>query len=142
MTTLTRNRETRTISGVCSGLARYIAIDVTWVRLAFILLSLASGLGTALYLVLAVLIPFEEDTSLPLGEIVKNNLNDIVETVERMFEQLYEATGQNRLVALLLILLGAFLLMSQFGWLGYGWVIVSSMILIGGFIIFRRGNNK
>jgi signal transduction histidine kinase len=42
----------RVIAGVCAGIARTLAVDVTLVRLVFALLALAGGAGIALYLAL------------------------------------------------------------------------------------------
>lgn len=138
MNTLSRDRDTRLISGVCAGLARYSAIDVIWIRLAFVLLGLASGLGTALYVILALLIPLEEDIGRPAGDILRANIRDLGDMAEEKFDQIYEATGQNRIVAAGLILLGGVLLFMQIGWLDYGWVIAVGLILLGGYIILRR----
>ena len=45
-------------SGVCTGLAAYIGVDVVFVRLAFILLTIASvGLGFLVYILMIVLVP-------------------------------------------------------------------------------------
>jgi signal transduction histidine kinase len=40
----------RVVAGVCAGIARALAVDVTLVRLVFTLLALAGGAGIALYL--------------------------------------------------------------------------------------------
>lgn len=55
-----RSRRDRLFVGVCGGLSNYFQIDSLWVRLSFILLTLASGFGILLYLVLAVLLPRED----------------------------------------------------------------------------------
>src|SRR5512132_4076808 len=47
---LARPAEGRVIAGVCAGIARALAVDVTLVRLVFTLLALAGGAGIALYL--------------------------------------------------------------------------------------------
>jgi signal transduction histidine kinase len=44
--------EERVIAGVCAGIARALAVDVTLVRLVFTLLALAGGAGILLYLAL------------------------------------------------------------------------------------------
>jgi signal transduction histidine kinase len=44
------NADERVIAGVCAGIARALAVDVTLVRLVFTLLALAGGAGIALYL--------------------------------------------------------------------------------------------
>ncbi|MFW5739986.1 MAG: PspC domain-containing protein [Myxococcota bacterium] len=47
-----RPRSERLLLGVCAGIASRYDIDVTLVRLSFLLLSLAWGLGIVLYLIL------------------------------------------------------------------------------------------
>ncbi|HZM04882.1 MAG TPA: PspC domain-containing protein [Candidatus Saccharimonadales bacterium] len=45
------------ISGVCNGLAAYLNIDPTLVRLAFALLTMLWGTGVLVYLVMAMVVP-------------------------------------------------------------------------------------
>ncbi len=55
---LYRVREGQKWSGVCNGLAAYAAVDVTWVRVAFVALTLFPfGLGLLMYVVLLFLMP-------------------------------------------------------------------------------------
>jgi phage shock protein PspC (stress-responsive transcriptional regulator) len=57
---LVRSRSDRIIAGVCGGLGRYFKIDPTWVRLAWVLLTVFSaGVGGILYLVAMLAIPEE-----------------------------------------------------------------------------------
>lgn len=52
-------REGAVMAGVCTGIAAYFDIDVTWVRLAFVGLTLVTGGGwVLLYIVLAVVVPY------------------------------------------------------------------------------------
>ena len=53
---LYRNTENKMLAGVCSGLADYINIDPTVVRVIWALVSL-SGAGLLAYLVCALIIP-------------------------------------------------------------------------------------
>ena len=53
---LYRNTNNKMIAGVCSGLAEYINIDPTIVRLIWALVGL-SGAGIVAYLVAAIIIP-------------------------------------------------------------------------------------
>lgn len=55
-------REGAKISGVCMGLAVYFNIDVTVVRLIFVVLGFLSGLGVLAYIILMSVIPYA-DTS-------------------------------------------------------------------------------
>ena len=53
---LYRNTSNKMIAGVCSGLAEYLNIDPTIVRLIWALIAL-SGAGILAYLVAAIIIP-------------------------------------------------------------------------------------
>ena len=46
---LMRSETDKMIAGVCGGLADYLNIDPVLVRLAFVVLFLASGIGLAIY---------------------------------------------------------------------------------------------
>jgi phage shock protein C len=54
-----RSRGDRVIAGVCGGLGRYLGIDPVLLRVAFIILALANGLGLIAYVVAWVAIPEE-----------------------------------------------------------------------------------
>lgn len=51
----------RVVAGVCAGLAQHLGLDTLIVRLAFVLLVLAGGLGVAVYIALWILLPREHD---------------------------------------------------------------------------------
>lgn len=56
---ITRSRIDRMLGGVASGLALYLGVDPTLVRLAFIVLSLLNGFGALLYITLWLIVPNE-----------------------------------------------------------------------------------
>ncbi len=62
MKKLVRSREQRMIAGVCGGIAEHLSIDVTLVRLGWVVISLLSALGGGVILYLAswLIIPEEE----------------------------------------------------------------------------------
>jgi phage shock protein C len=45
------------IAGVCGGLAERFEIDVTWVRLLFILFFFLGGCALLLYLIMWIIVP-------------------------------------------------------------------------------------
>jgi phage shock protein C len=45
------------IGGVCGGVAEYLAVDSTLIRLAWVLLVLVGGSGLLLYLIAWIIIP-------------------------------------------------------------------------------------
>ncbi len=54
---LYRSRTNRVISGVCGGMADYLGIDVTLIRILFVLLAFVNGIGILLYLLALLVIP-------------------------------------------------------------------------------------
>jgi phage shock protein C len=54
------------LGGVAGGLGRYFAVDPLFVRIAFVILAFAGGLGIVLYLVAWILIPAEQPDE-PVG---------------------------------------------------------------------------
>ncbi|MFC6884357.1 MULTISPECIES: ATP-binding protein [Actinomadura] len=54
---LERRRDGRLVAGVCRGLADNLGIQVLFVRAAFVLLTVASGIGFAVYIAFWVLTP-------------------------------------------------------------------------------------
>lgn len=64
----------RILLGVAGGIAEYLKIDPVIVRVLFILLAFANGLGVLVYLLLALLMPKpERPTAKPLI-VVRENL--------------------------------------------------------------------
>ena len=55
---LQRSTTNRVIGGVCGGIAEYLAVDPTLVRVVFVVTAfLTAGLGVLAYIVLLVLMP-------------------------------------------------------------------------------------
>jgi phage shock protein C len=57
---LERSRTDSRLAGVCGGLGEYLGIDPTLVRLVFVLLTLYSGHGLLLYIILWLVMPLQE----------------------------------------------------------------------------------
>ncbi len=62
---LYRLRNDRVIAGVASGLGAHLEVDPIWIRLAFVVLAFAGGLGIILYFVACVAMPSVD--SIPPG---------------------------------------------------------------------------
>jgi phage shock protein PspC (stress-responsive transcriptional regulator) len=54
---LYRIHEGAMIAGVCNGIAAYVNMDPTLVRLAFVLLTMVWGTGVLVYIVMAIVVP-------------------------------------------------------------------------------------
>jgi phage shock protein C len=57
---LRRLRSDRKIAGVCSGMAEYLDVDATIVRLVWLLLAIFTGVGFIAYLIAWIVMPQEE----------------------------------------------------------------------------------
>ena len=58
---LYRSKKDKQLAGVCAGLAEYINIDVTVVRLIWALFVVLAGAGILAYIVCALIIPEKPD---------------------------------------------------------------------------------
>lgn len=54
---LYRSQNNKMICGVAGGIAEYLNVDPTIVRLIFVLIALVGGSGLLLYLIAAIIIP-------------------------------------------------------------------------------------
>ncbi len=66
---LYRKPNDQMIAGVCSGLAEYLGLDTTVVRLIFVLLFFLGGNGILIYIILWILMPLQPEYL--EGEILK-----------------------------------------------------------------------
>lgn len=68
---LTRPREGRMLAGVAAGIAEYLRVDVTIVRIVIVVLCLVGGAGVPLYLAGWLLIPEEGAESSIAAELLQ-----------------------------------------------------------------------
>jgi phage shock protein PspC (stress-responsive transcriptional regulator) len=54
---LYRIRDGAMLGGVCNGLAVYFGVDVTIIRIVFVLLAFVSGIGALAYLIMMIVVP-------------------------------------------------------------------------------------
>ena len=88
---LFRDRENRFISGVSAGIAQYLDFDVVWIRIAFILLTIFSGMGLIAYIVLWIVTPEAKTTAEKLqmeGERV--TIDNIEKKIREEFSSIKE----------------------------------------------------
>jgi phage shock protein PspC (stress-responsive transcriptional regulator) len=52
-----RSIDDKFIAGVCGGIAQYLKIDSIWVRLIFVLLAFADGVGVLIYIIFWIFLP-------------------------------------------------------------------------------------
>lgn len=133
---LTRSETDRIIAGVCGGTAAYIGVDSVIVRLLFLILSFASGIGLLLYAVLWVVMPLEniEDSIRLDGEPELPTRNKEAQA------------NQMQTIGAVLLMFGGFFLLQQIGlftWISAG--VFWPVILIGGgvyWVVARKKNQE
>lgn len=125
------------LTGVCAGLAYYLGVDVTMVRIAAIGLALiTSGGFVVAYVLMAIIMP--SSTAAQHSSTTTQNLRELTRDVRSGAQQHHI----RNIVGLGLILLGAWLLINQLfpgiisQNLDYIWPIV--LILLGIVIATRR----
>ncbi|AKI97246.1 PspC domain-containing protein [Kosmotoga pacifica] len=125
---LYKSRKDKVIDGVCGGLAKYLEVDSTIVRLLWALTAFIWGTGILLYILAMIIIPRE-----PLGEDEPVE-NDAVHVEKVHFN---ENTGK-LLIAIGVIVIGLFLLLpGTFSIFFWKFVLGLFFIAGGGYIIFR-----
>lgn len=124
-TRLYRSRQERMIAGVAGGIAQYFNVDPTWVRLAFVILALASGIGVIIYIALAIIMP-ERPADVPEPPITGNT----------------EVRGGREVLGFILVALGLLFLAGNLGFFRiFRWDYIWPLILIGAgvLLLWRRG---
>jgi phage shock protein C len=149
---LYKSTEYRIFTGVASGIGDYINAEHSSIRVLFILLTLASGIGLVLYITLSILLPTE-------NEIIEQQDKDFYYNIthggikedSKVSQQDYsniinKAASTQNIVALIVIFLGVFTLQFQVvPWelIPVMWRYPALIITIGfGFILKSMANKK
>ena len=155
---LYRSQSDRMIWGVCGGLAKYFDMDPTLVRIIFVLLLFANGVGVVAYIIMAIVVPLEGSKTVEPKETVKENMEEIKKTANELGREISATfAGENKtettdtshqrrnmlgiaiIVVGILILMGSLNLFWWFRW-GYLWPVI--LIAIGVIIIFGARRKK
>lgn len=81
--------------GVCSGMAEYLSIDPSLVRIAFVVATLWGGIGVLAYVVLAIVLPVGQEPAAPVS---------------------FSGERTRAAAGLVLVVLGGLLLAGSMGW--------------------------
>jgi phage shock protein C len=73
---LTRSEDDRMVAGVCGGLAEFLGVDATLVRIAFVLLAVFGGSGILLYGVLWLIVPRSASVGTSPRDVLRDNLDE------------------------------------------------------------------
>ncbi len=84
---LTRSRHERLLAGVAGGIGNYLNIDPLLIRLVFLVLSLANGVGILLYLVFWLLVPLEGSPAMDTRDRVRENVDEMQIVARQLIDQ-------------------------------------------------------
>lgn len=144
---LHRSKKNKIIAGVCGGIAEYFNVDVTLIRLAWVLAVFFGGSGIVLYILAVVIIPEEKviveknTVDAPTeGEIIEGENSEAIQP-ESVNEK---ETKRRQIFGIILVGLGVYFLLERFfhfnmhDW----WPVI--LIVIGAVLLFKSigGENK
>ncbi len=92
------------IDGVCGGVAEYFGIDPTLVRIVWVLVTLSGGVGFFLYIAAMIIMPTNPNFELQPGASAEAETSST-------------GSDHKRFWGIILVLIGAFLLLINLGWL-------------------------
>ena len=133
---LTRSETDKMVAGVCGGIATYLDIDSVFIRLAFVLLAFASGIGIAIYFIMWIVMPRESAVTASDAVVMQDNIKDLKQTV---------SFGANKVskpatIGLIMIMLGAYFLLAELGIVGWMSGAILPLVIIGGgaYLLWKR----
>jgi phage shock protein C len=146
---LYRSRKDRMIFGVCAGLAQYINLDVTLIRVFFVLLALLHGSGLIIYLILAIVVPNSPGEH-PLSDRSENikefgeNIKEMTESFASEMKDFSTRNGNARNIFGIIVVIIGFLLLSErlfpfvFDWIDWSIIWPAVIILFGVYLILKK----
>lgn len=128
------------IFGVCAGFADYFDIDVTLMRVIFVILAFATGGALVfIYLIIAIILPVS-------GQNKSDTIDEKIEQLGKDLKVNKSAKRFKNIIGIGLVIIGCWILLDQFvPWMfnfqwKYVWPIL--LILIGLLMVTRRKNEE
>lgn len=149
---LYRSRTDSMLGGVCGGMGVYFRIDPTIIRILFILLTLAGGMGPLLYLILWVVVPKEGQIPAASGENTASQ--ELKERAGQMRDEFIDAVSKPRadsarFLGIGLIIAGGILLLRLLNiralwWFNDNFLWAIALVAVGAFMVYQavKGNRS
>jgi phage shock protein PspC (stress-responsive transcriptional regulator) len=141
----------RIIGGVCCGIAERFHVDTLWVRIAFVVLAFAQGIGLVIYALLWLFVPEAPDAE---GH-EHSGLHAVTADLDRMWAEVRgrpapavsispgaPARDRSDLLGAILLVIGLVLLGNNTGLVNWSvlWPVV--LTAIGAFVLLRNSMRK
>ncbi|HOJ76882.1 MAG TPA: PspC domain-containing protein [Bacillota bacterium] len=123
MKRLFRSRQNAIIGGVCGGIGEYFNIDPTIIRILFVLLT---GAGILPYLILWIILPYQDQKSSDPAETIRAGAAEIGEKARNLSETIRNNRPDSQHTGLLLglglIVIGSLILLRNLGFIWFEWI--------------------
>lgn len=136
------------LGGVCGGLGAYFNFDPNLIRLLFVVLAVAPGIGIPAYIALWLLVPEASETDgTTLRERVREGADEMAEQARNFGDKLRDRSDSSTsktsfAVGAVLIVVGIGFLLRNLGftwmnWVARVWVWPSLLIVVGLIFLWR-----
>jgi len=141
---LKRSKRNKVFLGVLGGIAEYLDVDPTIVRILFILLCLVEPVFIIAYFLMAIVMPEDEEeiTAERLPEKIEKIAEEAGESVEKLSKKAptVEKKDDTKLFGIALVLLGALLLLKEsikLPFLGLREIVAALILILGLYLVVR-----
>lgn len=141
---LYRSTKDKALAGVCGGLGEYFGMDAVIVRLLWAVLSLCYGVGILIYIIAAIVIPVNLETSLGEGDSsYSNSYNSNSSNEQYSAEEKGAGKDNSVFLGILLIAIGAAIFVQRFvPWIDGAFIVAVGLIAMGGYFLFRQNGGE
>ena len=143
---LYRDEDEAILAGVCSGLADYFDVDVTLVRVIFLVLVIGGGSGLLIYIILWIVAPAKDNGVIVVDK--EKNIKDFTDKVAKKTKvvakeikhEMKSSKRSGSFLGLILMAFGVLILLQKLipmviRW-DYVWPVM--LIFLGGYLVFRE----
>lgn len=145
---LARSRTDYMVGGVCGGLGKYLGIDPVFIRLLFVLITLAGGSGVLIYFILWIVMPREDQL-----ETQQSNLDgpELGRRANLMGEEIGQVASQPntrtiQFIGIALVVAGLYYLLTNLNIPWLNWInsvlIWPILLIVGGAFLLLRAFKK
>lgn len=128
---LSRSAQNGIVAGVCSGIAEYLEIDTTIVRLIWVL-SIFTGIGVIAYIICWLIMPENNyDSSLSTPPYPSDSEAEISSSEK--------SERTKKTIAITLIIFGIILFLNNFQWFDLHLLFPIGCIVFGFYILIKTG---
>lgn len=117
---LYRSDTEKIIAGVAGGIAEFMDLDPSLIRLAFVILGIFGGGGVVIYIIMWLIVPKANTISSTNQETIKSNAQEIKSSIESATKDLnIDQDRSSNWLGWLMVGAGVYFLLTNFGYLRF-----------------------